>query len=139
MEITPEFRKSIVNEFRLVAKKIREEEDPARKLFFFSATYGVISRVFNFSYDPQLVFIHMVLNASYNTLNAAVTRFESIEERAISIPEGLFNKLADATEELADKIEKDEDTYETLQKIAIMCFSTTGNGYYLYEKGLLSI
>ena len=138
MKITPDFRKGIVDEFRSVAKRIREEEDPARKLFFFSATYGIISRVFNFSFDPQLVFIHMVLNECYNTISASVS-VQRGEERPIRVPEELFDKLANATDELADKIENDEDTCETLQKIANIAFSTTGNGYYLYEKGLLSI
>ena len=138
MKISADFRKCIVDEFRLVAKKIREEENPARKLFFFSATYGIISRVFNFSFDPQLVFIHMVLNDSYNTISASAS-VQRGEERAIRVPEELFDKLANATDELADKIENDENTCGTLQKIANIAFSTTGNGYYLYEKGVFSI
>jgi hypothetical protein len=42
MHIPTDFRKLIVDEFRLVAKRVKEEEDIRRKNFFFSGTYAIV-------------------------------------------------------------------------------------------------
>jgi len=55
------------------------------------------------------------------------------------IPEGLFNFLAQSLQDLADVIAKDGDVTPHLKKIAIAAYATTGNGYYLYQKGILKL
>ena len=61
------------------------------------------------------------------------------KDTLIDLPDDLFDKLCDSLEELAEKIEKDEDTYSVLQKLSVFAYVTTGNGYYLYRKGILRI
>ena len=41
----------MVEEMRYALKKMNEEKDERKKLYYFSGTYGVISRVFNFESD----------------------------------------------------------------------------------------
>jgi len=139
IKISPELRKALVEEFRLVEKKIREEKTIRKKLFFLSATYGQVTRVFNISYDPQLILMHLVLNAAYSTIGEVVKRIQEGRETVIKLPENYFEKLAELIKELAELIEKDEDTYSVLQKIAVLTYAITGNGYYLYLKGILKI
>jgi DNA replication initiation complex subunit (GINS family) len=61
------------------------------------------------------------------------------DEKVIQIPDDFFDKLASLTEELAIAIDGDNDVYEILQKIAIRSYSLTGNGYYLYQKGIIKV
>jgi len=138
MNINPEHRKILVDEFKYAAKMMREVKFVEQKLFNFSATYGAVSRIFNLQYDPQLIFMHLVLNNAHGNFNARVQAIKG-GDPVIELSDEYFDKLANCIEALASQIEKDEDTYKALEKIALLTFLTTGNGFYLFQKGILKI
>lgn len=135
MKISVLHKKKIVSEIKFVVEKMKSEEDPKRKLYYFSAIYGVISRIFNIEFDSDLVFAHMVTNAVYSTINSRLAN----PDKVIQLPEEIFDKLIAITEELQDVIEKDKNPYEVLKKFSLLGYVTTGNGYYLYKKGIFKI
>jgi hypothetical protein len=138
VKLKGEHKKVILEEFDFAVKKMREKQSAEDKLFFFSGTYGAISRVFNISFDPQLVFIHFVLNTAYTNIMGRLNAIKG-GDKAVQFPEWFFDRLTDATEDLGNKIEKGQDTYLVLEKINNLVYLTTGNGYYLLEKGMLKI
>ena len=139
MQISDNSRNIIVNEFTYVIKKMRGEKDPSRKLYYFSAAYGVIFRILNQEFDPTLNFIHFVLNGAYSTINSRLTIMGQGVEMGVGIPTVLFVKLEDATEALAKAIRENTSLLESLEKISVLSYATSGNGYYLYEKGVLKL
>ena len=139
MRISKEFKKLLVDELKTVAEKVNKEEDFRKKNYFFSGAFGTVSRVFNFNFDPELILIHSVLNLAYGVVDTLQKRIERGEEEIIEIPDKFFDKLADLTEELALSIETDGNIYEVLQKIAVHSYILSGNGYYLYQKGIIKI
>ena len=139
MKIPSQFRNLIVNEFKYVAQKMREVDHPSQKLYYYSAAYGVILRVLNIEFDPTLVHIFYILETSYNGINLMIQRIIRGEEQSIKVQDEIFESLAQALETLSNKIAKNEDVNPTLQKITNIAYATTGNGYYLYEKGKLKL
>jgi mevalonate kinase len=140
MQISTDFRKILVDELRVVAKKVADHEiEIHKKIYFFSAAHAVVYRIFNMNFDPELVLIHLVLNSTHGIVQNLHTMIERGDERVIQIPDDFFDKLARLTEELAKAIEEDKNVYEILQKIAINSYSLTGNGYYLYQKGIIKV
>lgn len=138
MNISTEYKKIIAEEFRYSAKMMKATEFADKKLFFFSSTYGVLSRIFNLQYDPQLVFAHFILNSSYASINSRISSIKS-GDVVIDFPAQGLNKLAEAVEEFADKIEQGQSIFEVLQKIVEISFISTGNGFYLFQKGILKL
>lgn len=139
MQISTDFKKTLVDELRLVAKKVADEIDVRKKIYFFSAAHAMVYRIFNMNFDPELVLIHLVLNSTHGIVQNLHTMIERGDEKVIQIPDDFFDKLASLTEELAIAIEEDKDVYEIIQKIAIHSYSLTGNGYYLYQKGIIKV
>jgi len=139
LSLSPNLRQTLLEEFRYVANEMRKTEDPARKLYFFSATYGSVNRIFNIEFDPELVFAHLVLNNAHQTIDTRISSISQRREGAIGIPDGLLEKLTQAVEELTDNWGKGKPIDGTLRNIALLTYATTGNGYYLYLKGQLSI
>ena len=139
MKISPELKKTLVDELRLVAKKVADEIDVRKKIYFFSAAHAMVYRIFNINFDPELVLIHLALNSTHGIVQNLHTMIERGDEKVIQIPDDFFDKLASLTEELAIAIDGDNDVYEILQKIAIRSYSLTGNGYYLYQKGIIKV
>lgn len=136
LTISENLRRMIIDEFNFAVGKMREKTDPLEKLFYYSAAYGILPRIFNQEFNPQLVHMHMILQLSYNTINRAVHEILSGMERVIKIPENYFEKLEDTLEELAEKMEKYDDVGTTLQKITNITYALIGNGYYLLQKGI---
>ena len=108
------------------------------KMFYFSSTYGVLSRIFNLECDPQLIFAHFILNNAYGNIKARIDSIKS-GDQLVMFPEDYFEKLTEYVQRLANQIEKNDDLGDTLQKITVLTFLTTGNGYYLFKKGMLKI
>jgi len=139
MKLSTQNKKILLKEIEFAIEKMRETKDPKGKLYYFTAVYGVMHRIFNLDFAPELVFMHMVLNTTYNSIQERLATIERGEEKVVKIPDNLFDKLTEATQELAEKIKNNETTYEVLQRFVILGYVVSGNGYYLYEKGLVKI
>jgi len=97
------------------------------------------ARITSLEFDPSLVLVHDVLQRTYRNIDTRLTAIGSGQERAIKVPEGLFDRLAKHLDELSNAIDNNKDINEPLKKIAVISYVTTGNGYYLYKKGILKI
>lgn len=139
MKLSKNMQKVLIDETRFAIRRMKDTKEASMKLYFFSAVYGAVFRVFNIEFDPELLFIHQVLNYAYGTINARVTALSQGQERGVAIPGGLFDKLEEALEVMATNIEENKETYPALQTIVRLAYSTTGNGYYLYLKNWLTV
>lgn len=139
MNLSKDMQKVFTDEIHFVLRRMKDSDDAAKKLYFFSAVFGAAFRIMNIEFDPELAFIHHVLNNAYGTINARLASLAQGAERGITVPENLFGKLEEALEEMVARVERGEETYPVLQTIANLAYSTTGNGYYLYLKGLLPV
>jgi len=137
MEISSDLRSKLVKEIRFVVESIRAETDLRKKIYYFSAVYGEMFRIFNINFDRQLVFAHGVLNFSYQNLKARADAIVLGRDTVIDFPDGFFDRLCEYLEQLASVIENDQDSYAVLQDILCLAYISTGNGYYLYQKGTL--
>jgi hypothetical protein len=138
MNISSNFRKIIVKEIDYVIDKMNKSETPEEKAYYFSGIHGMIQRIFNLEYDEDLVYTHIILR---DTHNAFVSRLHAIKtgQQEIPIYTEHFDKLVILVKELGEKIQTNEDINDTLKKFIILSYTTTGNGYYLFQKGLLTI
>ena len=139
MNISDNFREIIIKEIKYVVDKMNKSPNPEEKLYFFSGVYAIIQRVLNFEYDSDLIYTHFILRETYTALNGRLQAIKKGAETLIPLDEEHFKKLSLITGELAKKIEAKGDINSTLKRFTILSYSTTGNGRYLKEKGLLKI
>lgn len=128
----------IINEFDFVARKMKEEKDPDFKMYYYSAAYGILGRILHFQYDPQLAFVFSIFQASYQSV---ISHLDSIKKGRKFPPmpsEAFFNKLAEFTIEVKEKLEekKDNEIYLILEKIVCHIHQLTGAGFYQLLKGI---
>ena len=137
MKLNNENIKLISDELIFVVKKMDESEVPL-KLYYFSAVSGIFHRILNINYDPDLVFAHFVLRSTFDTFQQ---RLNALKQGDATVPlsEEQFIKLTKLTKELAKTIKKGENIEKILKEFVVLAYSTTGNGYYLMQKGHLKI
>lgn len=139
MELLEANRKILADEFTTVARLINEEKDALRRTYYFSGAYAVVQRVLNIEFHNELILMHSILNGTYQALDSRLKSIMSGGERVINLPSNVFELLSSALNHLGDAISKGGDTYEPLVQISTISYVTTGNGYYLYCKGILKL
>lgn len=139
MNISENNKKIIADEFRVVANLMDKENDGLRKVFYFSGAYGVVQRMLNLEYSNELALLHGVLNNTYQALNNRLVSLISGAERVVAVPASNFDVLSSVLKELGDALLGDKDILEYLGTISAIAYMTTGNGYYLYSKGVIKL
>ncbi len=138
MKLSSDMQKVFTDEVTTVIKHMKSVSRPEEKLFFLSAVYGAAFRIMNIQFDPELAFIHNVVNAACGKMNANLISIKQ-GQGMNTFPKDIFDKIEGALEDLVAKIEQGDKTYTVLERISTLAYSTTGNGYYLYLNGQLSI
>jgi hypothetical protein len=139
MNISKDMRSKIISEIEYVTDKMKKNHNPLEKLYYFSAIFGLFQRVINFECDPELIFIYQVSNLTYNALNSRIGSMAQRADAGVNLPDKAFEKIENDLEELANQITLNKPVYDILQDMANIAYSATGNGYYLYQKGMLKL
>jgi hypothetical protein len=135
MDISKDHRKLLVQEINYARKRMRETKSLGRKLYYYSAIYGIIGRVMRLDYDRRLVFAHFVLNNTYNLMNAQIQGIKA-EAIPIDLREDFFEKLDEGLKSLGTHISKaqDDEILHDLEYIVWLAWTLTGAGFYESEK-----
>jgi len=138
MKTSESYRKVIAEEIDYVENMMNETPDIEKKIYFFSGIQATIQRIFNLEYDLDLVYIQVILQ---HTHVAFIQRLQAIKNGDLVVPllKEQIEQLIGIIKELSEKIRGNKPLDSTLKKFAILAYSTTGNGYYLFQKGLLKI
>lgn len=139
MQIPEDLRKKLVSEIRFVVGKIRTEQDLRTRTYYLSGIHGEMLRLVNINFDPHLLFAHNVLNAAFTTIRGRADAIVLGRDIVINFPPGFFDKLSSLLDGLATSIELDKELYKILQDISNLAYIGTGNGYYLFQKGIIKL
>jgi len=132
------FRKELVLELRNVSKMMEAEKNLEKKIYYFSAAYGIMSRHYRYVFSKEILLSELVLNASYVTLNERLTMLKS-GNSTVLMDEHVFVKIQGGLLELANAFEEKKPVQSALESILTEAFSVSGPGNYLKEKGMLNI
>lgn len=132
------YKNIIVKELEFVINKINQSPTPEQKLYYFSAVQGILNRILNLEYTEQLLSAFYITN---ETLKMFHQRLASVKagDKSFSLTDEQLLRLSEITVELLETIRNDRNLDGVLKKYLVLLYSTTGNGYYLMEKGLLKI
>ena len=136
-----EYRQRLAKEYRYAVTKMQETQ-PARKLFYFSVFFGEAQRVLNLEWSRDLALIYTVTQHTYAQINTTIQTPGLGQVLPIDWTT-VYEKLTQAADDLAayyEKAENDdnrEEMYQTLGRLAEIAYAISGNGSYLYEKGLI--
>jgi len=135
VKLSTQIKKTLIKEIEFAIEKMQASKDPNSIMFYFSAVYGVLHRIFNIEYDSDLVFAHFVVNGTYQQI---ALRLQATD-KTTQIPENLFERLIETTKDFLQALKDNKNLYEVLKNYTLLGYVTIGNGYYLYQKGLLKI
>lgn len=132
------FRKEMVDELRRVEDMIRREPSLEKKIYYFSAAYGITNRTYRYSFSKDVLLADLLLNGIYNMM---IERQNLLRggNTTVSFDPLIMEKICDGLRDLAKSFESGNSILDPLETIVTAGFALTGAGNYLKEKGDLKI
>ena len=137
MNLSDGNRKSLLEEMKFAVGKMDESKDALGKLYYFSAIFNKLHRIYNEEYDSDLVVVYSILSNVHKEFVGRISAIKQASDTAVLISDSQFEKLSELSKELGKKLKAKEDIFDTLKKFAILGYSCSGNGFYLMQKGFL--
>lgn len=136
MELAENNFQLLITELEEAEKLCNESEPVEDKLYFFSASFGIINRIMNFEYNPILIFMHQVLKEAHQAIANRLAAARNQGSLSNVLPDEFIEKLFLYYSELihAIKIKNSQEIHKVLEKFSTLSYATTGNGFYLYLK-----
>ncbi len=98
----------------------------------------MLHRVMNLEYTDDLLFSFFITNEAHKLFQQRIITLKQ-GETVVKITERQIERLIEITKDFLEAVKKDDNLGTVLRQYVILSYSTTGNGYYLLEKGLLTI
>ncbi len=128
------FRKELVTELRRVEVAMRKEESVEKKIYYFSAAYGITSRTLRYAFTGDYLMADCILNTAYNGI---MNRFKRVRsgDSTVALTPVHFERIQDGLRMLADAFESETSILVPLEQILTTMYSLSGPGNYMREKG----
>lgn len=138
MKINKIYKTAIVNEIKYVQKKMKESSNLEKKLFYYSAIPAEFLRVLNLEYDRDILYLHHVVNHTHLMFQQRIIAIKA-GDTIVVIDDKQLDRLERLLADIVDTFEQNKKIDNVLKAFIELAYSTSGNGYYLMEKGLLKI
>jgi hypothetical protein len=138
MKINKIFKTAIVNEIKYVQKKMKENSSLEKKLFYYSAIPAQFLRVLNLEYDSDILYLHHVVNHTQGSFQQRLAAIKAGDIN-IEVSERQIEQLESLLDDVVCVIEQKKKIDDVLKAFIELAYSTSGNGFYLMEKGSLKI
>lgn len=132
------YKEVIIKELEFVLQKMNESDSVDDKIYYFSAVQGMLHRVMNLEYTDDLLFSFFVTNETHKSFQQRIIALKQ-GDTVVKITERQLARLIEITKDFLEAVRKDDNLDSVLKQYVILSYTTTGNGYYLMEKGMLKI
>lgn len=139
MALSNDYRIRLAKEFAFSHEKMSESPSPLAKLYWFTASFNMAQRIMNLEYDNELLFLFTVCQTAHGQLAGRLASLSRGADIGAGLPVDIFSKLEDIVLEMGKAISNSEDLTPLLKRIATIGYSATGNGYFLSERGDLTL
>jgi hypothetical protein len=132
------FRKGLVEELRMVENLMRKEPSIEKKIYYFSAAFGIFQRTHRFSFHREYLLADFVLNASYSLLQQRLAMLKT-GDMTVRLEEKDFVPIYDGLKALANALGRDEPVQDALETLLTAAYAVSGPGNYQKERGSIKI
>lgn len=130
------------SEFKFAASKVAEATNIGEKVYYFSAFFGQAGRQLNMHWDADLALLWSVGQHVCSAINSRMAQATGTWPLG-GFPDGFMEALDQVSNELAAAFEGGNvdvpRLYAALARTSELTYLTTGNGAYLYERGMIKL
>ena len=146
MLLPEDIRQNLAEQFTFAVERMVQAtttRDAPNQLYYFSAFYSELNRTFNRHWDPELALLHLVLHDTHNKIITRVSQQGAGVSPQIGVPVALLEELTRQAVKLTAFFHEDEvnvlELHAIETRISELAYVCTGNGFYLFQRGLIKI
>ena len=132
-----EYKTLVINETEFILQKMTESSTIDEKIYYFSGLQGVLNRVMNIEFTEGLLLAFFVTKEVHQAFHQKLISLKQGD--AIKLSDQQVVRLIEITKEFLAATKNDDNIDEVLRKYVVLLYSTTGNGHYLMQKGMLKL
>ena len=139
MDISKTNHDLLLKEFADIIELIDNSENLEDKLYFFSASYGILNRIMNLESDATLIFMHQILQNCFQSITQRLTA-KTKQNISSDVPQEMIVQFFSLFKELkiAFGIKDKIRIWEILQRFSNLSYAMSGNGYYMYLRNKIT-
>jgi hypothetical protein len=134
MKLSKLNKELIDNECEFALNKMENSSSPDEILYYFTAFYNVMNRVYNIEFSEELLFVNFVMEGTYNSIMSRMGSIKSGQSTVVTFHENFGSALIKITRDIKENFYNKPKRNQALQKLVLLSFTTTGNGFYLSQK-----
>ncbi len=138
MDIDNKHKEILTKEFDYAYEKMKTAADPEEILYYYTAFYNMINRIYNIQFSEDLLFAFFTMENAYKYMSERVHLIKS-GQGPIGFDERFGVKFLEIIKKLKDGFFHKTKRLTALQELVTLAYTTTGNGYYLTGKGEINI
>lgn len=138
MKFSKENKKILNDEFEFVIKKMEDAENPDQMLYYYTGIYTMIQRLLNLEFSEELLFTYFIVEKVYADIMNRIQALKS-GQTVVLFHEDFGVKLIEYVKKLKAGFYNSKQRIEILNKMVTLAYSTSGNGFYLTQKGMIDI
>lgn len=132
MEIN--LKDELVKELLNVAEKMKHEPNPIKKVFYYSAAYGIVDRTMRYDFSKDLLLTYTVLNVTYNSYTERIKALRT-GDQVVPLAVEQLDKVSDLVKDLAGALRDKGDITGILMDLNLLAYMATGPGHYMATNG----
>jgi len=129
MNLPQQLKKNLQDELDFIIKRMKEEPDLTKKIYFYSAVHAALERASRSYFDRELLIANAITTLSYNAINDRVNHLR-MGETIVPFTENLVDQLIASVSDLKQAVEEDKSAYPALEKAMEVTYMATGPGFY---------
>jgi hypothetical protein len=137
IQLSIENKKKLIEELKFISNKFEKEPTLKGKSFYLSGVHPLLNRIINLEFNNELLLLNFVFQGLHGIFDNLINKIEQGVEKIITIPEEFFPELSKLLNDIANAIEKKKDLYPYVQRASLFAHILTGNGFYLYQRGVM--
>ena len=129
MKLPQQLKQDVVTELDFIIKKMGEEPDLAKKLYYYSAVKGTLERPSRLCYEKEMLVVTPIVDISFALINDRINHLK-VGDTTVPFTEGMLSQLIEGLNDLKQAINDEKTVYPAIEKIMEVAYLSSGAGFY---------
>jgi len=129
MKLPQQLKEDVNNELSFIIKRMGEEPDIGKKMYYYSAVKGAFERAGRLYYDREIQVVTPIVDITYALINDRINHIK-IGDATVPFSDSMLTQLIEGLVELKQAINEDKTVYPAIEKLMEVAYLSSGPGFY---------
>jgi len=129
VKLPQQLKQDVVIELGFIVKKMSEEKEITKKLYYSSAVKGALERASRLCYDKEMMVVTPIVDIAFALINDRINHIK-VGDTTIPFTDDMLSQLIEGLNDLKQAINDEQTVYPAIEKIMEVAYLSSGGGFY---------